>query len=115
MDELEGCFDSLATAAVTGKDTLDVLIKTSAELSAIIKTQAEEIKSLAASISSLKNKKGGDGGGNGRPKTKEWTKREQKYCPHCKRDTWHDPDDCFELAKNAIKRRATLKSVFDTS
>ena len=61
MDELEGCFNSLATAAVTGKDTLDVLIKTNAELSATIKTQAEEIKSLAASLSSLKNKKGGWG------------------------------------------------------
>ena len=33
---------------------------------------------------------------------------------HCKWDTWHDPDGCFELSKNKDKRRTSWKSVFDT-
>ena len=117
MDELEGCFDSLANAAVTGKDTLESLVNsnaaltaTNAELSNTIKTQAAKIKSLASSLASIKTTKKGNGGGGGSK-----PKREQKWCPNCKRDTWHDPDDCFELAKNANKRRKGWKSVFDTN
>ena len=117
MDELEGCFDSLANAAVTGKDTLESLVnsnatltKTNAELSDTIKTQVAEIKALKASLASSKaNKKGNKG--NGGSKTKK-EQKEQKWCPNCKRDTWHDPDDCFELAKNADKRGPNWKSVF---
>ena len=117
MDELEGCFDSLANAAVTGKDTLEslvnsntVLTKTNAELSNTIKAQAAEIKSLAASLASIKtNKKGNGGGGGSKPK------KEAKWCPHCKRDTWHGAENCFELAQNATKRRPGWKSVFDTN
>ena len=115
MDELEGCFDSLANAAVTSKDTLESLVnsnstltKTNAELSDTIKAQVAEIKALKASLASSKANKKGNGGGGG---TK--TKREQKWCPNCKRDTWHDADDCFELAKNASKRGPNWKSVFD--
>ena len=36
-----------------------------------------------------------------------------KWRPHCKRDTWHDADDCYELAKNKEKRPKNWKSVFD--
>ena len=55
LEELESCFDSLATAAVMDKDFTETLLKnntlltkTNAELSAVIKTQAAEIKSLTA-------------------------------------------------------------------
>ena len=114
MDELEGCFDSLANAAVTGKDTLESLVnsnstltKTNAKLSETIKTQVAEIKALKASLASIKaSKKGNGGDGGSKPK------REQKWCPNCERDTWHDPEDCFELMKNASKRKANWKSVF---
>ena len=47
LEELEGCFDSLATAAVTGKNFIEALLKnntlitkTNVELSAVIKVQA---------------------------------------------------------------------------
>ena len=120
MDELEGCFDSLAAAAVTGKDTLDSLVKsnallakTNAELSAALKVQGDEIKAMSASLATLKFKKRGGAADGGR--SSDSRKRDQKWCPHCKRDTWHDPDDCFELTKNAAKRRPGWKSVFDTS
>ena len=32
MDKLKGCFDSLTNAAVTGKDTLESLVKSNAVL-----------------------------------------------------------------------------------
>ena len=46
LEESEGCFNSLATAAVTGKDQIEGLVKsitlltkTNAELSAVVKSQ----------------------------------------------------------------------------
>ena len=55
LEELEGCFDSLATAAVKGKDFIEALLnsntlltKTNAKLSEVIKAQAAEIKSLTS-------------------------------------------------------------------
>ena len=32
-----------------------------------------------------------------------------KYCPNCKRDTWHEPYDCFELENNSRKRHPRWK------
>ena len=55
LEELEGCFDSLARVAVTIKDPIEALLKnnalvtkTNAELSAVIKSQAAKIKPLTA-------------------------------------------------------------------
>ena len=52
LEELEGCFGSLATAAVTANDSIESLVKsnalltkTNAELSAVVKSQAAKIKS----------------------------------------------------------------------
>ena len=68
LKEREVCFDSLATAAVTGKDSIEallnnntVLTKTNAKLSAVIKAQAAEIKSLTAGGGGRRNS--GTGGG----------------------------------------------------
>ena len=107
MDELEGRCDSLATAAVTDRETINslvkyniVLTKTNVEVSDTLKTQAKESKSLAASLVSFKTKKGGGGGiggGGGREDNK--LKQEQKWYPHWKCNTWHDANDCYELTK----------------
>ena len=63
LEELEDCFDSLATAAVTGKDSIETLLKnntlltkTNTELSAVVKSQAAEIKALTAGDSSRCNR-----------------------------------------------------------
>ena len=55
LEKLEGWFDSLTTTDVTGKDSIEALLKnntlltkTNAKLSAVIKLQAAEIKSLTA-------------------------------------------------------------------
>ena len=107
---MEGCYDSLAAAAVTGNNVLEQLVKsnatltkTNAELSATIAKQAEEIKTLLAAAKNKRVNSGG--GGNGK-------KREAKYCANCKRETWHEADDCFELPKNADKRPKNWKSVY---
>ena len=54
QDELKCCFDSLATAAVTGKDQIEAIVKfdatptkTDADLSALVKSQAAKIKLLS--------------------------------------------------------------------
>ena len=53
LEKLEGWFDSLTTTDVTGKDSIEALLKnntlltkTNAKLPAVIKPQAAEIKSL---------------------------------------------------------------------
>ena len=81
LEELEGCFGSPATAAATGKDSIESLLKNNTLLT---------VKLYTVII-------GGAGGDGTKP---DKPPRLAKGCPHCKRDTWHDPDDCFELAKN---------------
>jgi hypothetical protein len=51
------------------------------------------------------SKGGGGGGGGGGIK-----RGDVKYCPNCKRDTWHKADDCFELEKNKDKRPSYWKT-----
>jgi len=111
LEELEGCFDAIATAAVTGKDSIESLTKTNAVLTKTNAELAAVIKSLASSGGGRRNQdKKGTGGGGGRPDKPD---RQAKWCPNCKRDTWHDPDDCFELGKNKDNRPKNWKSVFD--
>ena len=72
LEELEGCFDSLVTAAVTGKDSIEALLKnntllnkTNTKLSAVIKAQAAEIKSLTSRGGGRRNRGTGGAGGHG--------------------------------------------------
>ena len=101
IDELEGCFYSLATAATTGKIMLDELVKTNSTLTppiADLDTTNNRLTKEVAIVSQevKKYKKGGQEVNDRRGKL-------AKYCPNCRRDTWHDPDDCFEPEKNAHK------------
>ena len=64
IDELEGCFDSLATATTTGKSMLDELVKSNstltlsiAELTATSTRLTMEVESLSQELN--KYKKGG--------------------------------------------------------
>ena len=110
LEELEGCFDSLASAAMTGKDSIEALLKnntlltkTNTELSAVIKAQAAEIKSLTT-VGRGRRNRGTEGGAGGDGTKPDKPSRLAKWCLHRKRDTWHDADDCYELAKNKDKR-----------
>ena len=108
IDELEGCFDSLATAATTGKKKLDELVKTNSTLTSSITELAAMNTRLTKEVASLSQEVN---------KYKKWGQEingqrvnQAKYFPNCKRDTWHDPDDCFDLEKNAHKRHPRWKS-----
>ena len=74
IDELEGCFDSLATAASTGKSTLDELVKANSALTSSIAELAATNTCLTKEVASLskevkKYKKGGQelNGRRGKP------------------------------------------------
>ena len=113
LDELEGCFDSLAGAAVTGKETLDKLVKSNTTLAKAIAALTETNSHLAKKVehqAAELTKRGGGGvkesggiemrGGN-----------KGSYCPNRKRTIWHTPYNCFELNKNRAKRPSYWKSV----
>ena len=89
LDKLEDYFDTLARAAVTGKDTLDELVKGNATLAksiaALTETNSRLAKKVEHQAAEFKNRGGGGAeysggidmqGGN-----------EGSYFPHCKRTT----------------------------
>ena len=99
-EDLEGCFDILAGVAVTVKGVLEKLVKYNASLTitiaTLIYTNTHLSKKVETLTAALANK--GEGG-------VEVPGREPgKYCPNCKRETWHKPDECFKLERNKDKR-----------
>ena len=100
LEDVKGCFNSLAGVVATESATLDELVKTNAMLTATNVTLTATILKLTKVVNDLtevKKGRGGSGSGGG-------GRGDAKHCPNCKRDTWHKPDDCFELAKNKDKR-----------
>ena len=63
LDKLEGCFDSLAGEEVTGKDTLDKLVKANAThakaIAALTKTNSRLAKKFEHQAAELKKRGGG--------------------------------------------------------
>ena len=108
MKALEGYFDNLATAATNNKAVLEQLVAknaklavTNEELVAIVKKMFNKIKDIQQETYPLK-KTGGSGATQG--------KRDPTLFPHSKKEVYHSPDDCFELAKNKDKRLPGSKS-----
>ena len=69
LDELEGLFGSLASATVTGKDTLYELVKSNAALTKTVATPTDTSSRLKKKVEALPNESKGkkNGGGGGRP------------------------------------------------
>ena len=111
LDELEGLFGSLASATVTGKDTLYELVKSNAALTKTFATLTDANSCLTNNVEALTNEFKGkkNSGGGGVPELRN--EKERKYCSNCKRPTWHVPDDCFELDKNKDNRPSWSKYV----
>ena len=64
MEDLEGCFGSLADVAVTGKGVLEELVKSNASLTITIATLTDTNARLAKKVETLTDalaKKGGGG------------------------------------------------------
>ena len=106
MEYLEGCFDSLAGVAVTGKGVLDELVKSNASLTINISTLTDNKARLSKKVEMLKAVLAKKGGGGGEVPGRE----PGKYCPNCKREAWNKPDECFELERNKDKHPRWWKS-----
>ena len=106
MEDLEGCFDSLAGVAVMGKGVLEELVNSNAYLTITIATLTDSNARLAKNVKTLTDALAKKGGGGvvvpGRVPG--------KHFPNCKRETWHKADACFELEKNKDKRPRWWKS-----
>lgn len=118
-NELAGYFDNLAAAATNEKAVLEQLVANNATLTATNAEMADAIKHLQATVQMLRQEmkefkllltRGrGRAGGRSGDRAPEGGKP-LKMCPNCKREVYHSPDECFELAKNAGKRPASWRS-----
>ena len=95
---LKGYFENLAPAATNKKDVLKQLVLNNATLVMIneslvvlVKKQQNEIKNLERELSRFN--KGGQSSAR-KPPT---------LCANCKKGKYHQPQDCYELAKNKDK------------
>ena len=86
---------------------LDELVKTNYTLTSsiteLVATNTRLTKEVASLSQEVKKYKKGGQELNGR------RVNPSKYCPNCKRETWYELDECFELEKNAQKRHLRWK------
>ena len=95
---LGGYFDNLAAAVTNEKDVLKRLVLNNTTLAmsneslvALVKKQHNEIKNLKWKISRIK--KPGQSSARNPP----------TLCTNCKKEGYHQPQDCYELAKDKDK------------
>ena len=89
------------------------LVKTNATLTSTNATLTATILKLTKVVNDLTEGKKGRGsgsGGGGGGGSGGGGRGDAKHCPNCKCDTWHKPDECFELAINKEKRPSYWKS-----
>ena len=109
-EAMDGYMDNIAAAATNQKELLEQLVENNTklaasneELVATNKKLTNECRQLREENNSLR--RGGQAGARtARPSGP------MKMCPNCKRMVRHEPDDCFELEKNAHKRYPGWKS-----
>ena len=98
LKTLEGYFDNLAAAAVNWQGVLKQLMLNNTTLATINESLVDLVKNLSNDIKNLEReiyrmKKGG-----------QVSARNTTLCAHCKKEGFHQPQDCFELIKNKDKR-----------
>ena len=81
MEELEGCFDSLAGVEVTGKGVLEELVKSNASLTITIATLTDSNACLAKNEETLTEALAKKGGG----RVEVTNRGPGKHFPNCKR------------------------------
>ena len=104
LKTLEGYFDNLASAEVNEQEVLRqlVLYNTTLTLSneslvALVKKHSNNIKNLEREISHRK-------------KGSQASARNTTLCANCKKEAFHQPQDCFELIKSKDKRPPGCRS-----
>ena len=107
-DDLKDYFNKLAAAATTEKIVLEKLTAAIAALTinneALIATKSK----LAAEVTNPTKRLGRNTGSKTSGTTTD--KQIPKTCPHFKKEGFHNPDTCLELAKNASRRPHNWKS-----
>ena len=88
MEDLKGCFDSLAGIPVTCKGVLEELLKSNASLTITITTLTDTNSHPSKKVETLTAALAKTGGGGAEVPGRE----PGKYCPELKRETWHNPD-----------------------
>ena len=98
MKNLEGYLNNLAAAAVNEKYVLKQLVLNNTKLAtsneslvALVKKQNNDIKNLERELSHIK--KGGQARARNPP----------TLCANYKKEGYHQPQDCYKLAKNKDK------------
>ena len=106
VEDLEGCFNSLAGVVVTGKGVLEEIVNYNASLTNTIATLTDTNSRLSKKVETLKAELAKKGGG----RVEVIKRMPSKYCLNCNRETWNKLDDCFELDENKDKRSCWWKS-----
>ena len=91
---------------MTGKGVLKELVKSNASLNITIATLTDTNARLAKKVETLTDTLAKKVGGG----VEVPGRGPGKHCPNCKRETWHNPDRCFELEKNKDKHPRWWKS-----
>ena len=101
LEDVEGCFGSLAGVVATESATITKLVKASTAITVYNATLTTSNATLTTSTATLtafnakltkalaKSKGGSGGGADGGSK-----RGKAKYCPTYNQDTWHKADDC---------------------
>ena len=106
INTLEGYFTNLAAATTNEKELLNQLVLNNTTLTNsneslvdLVKKQANDLKNLERELARLK-------------KPQASARNPPTLCANCKKEGYHQPQDCYELAKNKDKRppgwRSTL-------
>ena len=91
---------------MTGKGVLKELVKSNASLTITIATLTDSNARLAKNVETLTEALPEKGGGG----VEVPGRGPGKHCPNYKRETWQNPDSCFELEKSKYKRPRWWKS-----
>ena len=105
MRALEGYLDNLAAPAVNEKSVLEKLVVNNTKLAAtnenlvtMVKTLTNDINNLGQETSCLK--KVGQ------------SSRGPTLFHHCKKEVYHEPEACYEIAKSKYKRPPRWRTLF---
>ena len=107
MNSLKGYFNNLDAAATNEKELLTQLVlnnttltTTNESLAALVKKQAGDIKNLEREIARLKKN----------PQAQASPRNLPTLCANCKKEGYHQANDCYELVTNKEKRQPGWRS-----
>ena len=107
-DNLEDYSNNLAAAKTTEKVLLEQLTAAFAALTTNNEALVTTNSKLATEVTNLTRRLGRNSGSETSGTMED--KQSPSTCPNCKKEGFHKPDTCLELAKNSSKRLPNWKS-----